>query len=106
MRSQRDISHIARHLKDFLLYFETSDSDHPVGLWHIEDLVDRAISYCAGRCRREGVSLKRSYAESLPLVECNEVEAVQVVYNLLANAIKACLPARRPKGGRAGGHRL
>ena len=86
---EHDISDITQRLEELLKHFRSAGGDQPTELHGVDTLVNRAISLCSGRCRRENVTMRREYAEPLPCVQCKDVEIVEVVYNLLTNAIKS-----------------
>jgi PAS domain S-box-containing protein len=87
-RTRQGLRRIERVIEDVLLFVRVVDE----GEWKEADLnlaIESAISMVQGHARKRGVKLVADYGV-LPLIRCRAARVLQVVVNLLINAIDAC----------------
>ena len=85
IEASRRCSRIIDSLKDF----SRNGSDDPFEAESVSDLIDETLDLCSQRFKSCGVKLKIGPIEEDLQIQCRRVQIVQVLYNLLNNALDA-----------------
>jgi signal transduction histidine kinase len=88
-KAKKEISDLANRLDHLAKYYSIAGGESELGEFEPDVLVNRAVGFCSARCKRAGIMVLKDYEKPLPYVVCFEIETVEIVYNLLTNAIKA-----------------
>lgn len=98
-QSQEDLKKIvgasmhAREVIQKLLVF-ARDSNLSPGPIHVNEVIEDGLSFFASRCRKAGIDIVQDLAADLPYIRADRSQILQVLINVVVNAIQAM-----PDGG-------
>ncbi len=88
--AKQNLDRLERLTNDVLNFQKLEEKHKPLkfSLYNINDLIRQTIESYRIVAEKAGLKLKAELAENLPLVNCDKDKLIQVVSNLISNAIK------------------